>query len=49
MGIFFNSSETTKKIIRENYLLNSKIKKITETTNCLMNENEKLKEIVIDF
>ena len=44
-----NLSETTRKIIRENYVLNSKIKKITDTTNVLLNENEKLKEIVSNF
>ena len=40
-------NQTTKKIIKENYSLNSDLQKLSSTTNKLLDENKTLKEIVI--
>lgn len=42
-------NQTTKKIIKENYSLNSDLQKLSSTTNKLIDENKTLKEMVIYF
>ena len=48
-ALYEKIDNTTKKVIGENFLLNNKIKTITKQIEKLIQENESLKESVIQF